>query len=321
MLDNIFSVKNEEEDGLYYKVFRIFGIKLKIFYMKKTLIKQLKRHEWYAASLCKGLCNSIITLITEFDPKSEMFCLKSENCVFILSKKFFQCDRQFILDYLSKCFCINSELVSIPELSVLNKKCSMYKEHIAKLQKGEIAWKYYITPATVKMNEQGKVVIQRQNEPPEEYIEGTSLSHYFYFKSMDEQKRILEKVFDYIFSTYEDKTTGKIPKYDFNISNIIINDKGLHFIDLNTQNKEYTDRTGIICQICFIELGNKEIYKYFIKYYNLKDESKKYKKRSLKIKIERKKQYLAYSKQKYFQAQNYLPEYDIDNACFENINT
>ena len=131
MLDNIFSVKNGEEDGHYYKVFRIFGIKLKIFYMKKTLFKQLKRQEWAANCLLRGLCKNIITFLTEVDFKSELFCLKSENCVFILSKKFFQCDRQFILDYLGRCFGIYRDFASIPEFTVLNKNCSMYKEHIA----------------------------------------------------------------------------------------------------------------------------------------------------------------------------------------------
>ena len=317
MLDNIFSVKNEEEGGLYYKVFRIFGIKLKFFYMKKTLIKQLKRHEWYADCLCRGLCKSIITLLTELELKSELFCLKSDNCVFILSKKFFQCDRQFVLDYLSSGFGILREFISFPELTVLNENCSMYKEHIEKLQKGEIAWKYYITPATVKMNEQGKVVIQRQNEPPEEFVEGITLNRYLSMKNTDEQKRILKNVFDYIFSTYEDKTTGKIPKYDFNPSNIIINNNGMHFIDLNTQSDQYTDRAGIIGHMWF----SREFYNYFIKHYNIKDKSKKYEKVMLKGRVARQKQCLEYSKSRYFQTQNYLPEYDIDKICLADINT
>ena len=296
MLENIISIKNEESNGKVYKVVYFFGLKIKFFDTNKTITKLLN-NDSKILDLKNKYAKSIITLLQEIFSPSELLCLKSENYIFIISKKFFELDKQFVSDFLSFNYLVTTE---VPSLITLNTECRMYREHIARFLQGELAWKYLnrhvsIERTTVCLNQSNKVEIRREilnnkfeeisniaEEIPEKYtqpyVAGVNLYKYLNVLSNEEQKNILEKLFIYFFSVYENKNNGKIPIFDYNPHNIIINQKGFYFIDKGLTVKQEMPKSWIIYQICISNLNRYDLYKYFLGKFCLKDEFSKFKK-------------------------------------------
>ncbi len=293
MLEDIFSVKNEINRHTVYKVMKIFGIKIKFINIKKTLYNMAESLAQLAFQQGGGakLHENLINLLIESHSPSELFCMRTDSQMWIISKEFFKQDRQFVFDFLNHIY--NPKLL---KMYPLNPDCQLYQEHMEKVEQDEIVWIYTnngfeIHNTFVRINAKGKLEICKKRTgtmdcPYYEYIEGykkefikgTSLKDYLSVRTYEEKKEVLEKYYEYVFNNYITPETGKFPGYffDANPTNIIVNDEGFHLIDIASKSKAANecDKNYIIYISTYY--ANNDLYHYFIEKYNLEDNGKEY---------------------------------------------
>lgn len=249
----------------------------------------------------------------------------------IINKDFFECDRQFVYDFLT--YGCNAQDLRIFSL---NKKCPLYKEHIAYSKENELVWKYAtsgmdIYKTVVKKNNKGSLEISKKrsgtnneyiialSDFTKEYIDGTVLSNYLSVRNRQEKIEILTKYFDYIFSKYINPKTAKLPGYFFDMTppNIIVNNDGFHIIDSWVSLKDYPE-----CDKCFAiyaaaRFEDEELYNYFVEKYKLNNEKEKYdfyleKARKNLDKLQNNSSFkMQKNIDKYFNDRAFMPEYKL----------
>ena len=75
-------------------------------------------------------------------------------------------------------------------------------------------------------------------------------------RDIEEIKKILHKFFLSFFSIYENKKTGKISSFDYNINNIIINHDGFYLIDPGMKLEQEMPKCWLIYLLCDLGLVN-----------------------------------------------------------------
>lgn len=230
----------------------------------------------------------------------DLFCLRTGNVIYILSKGCLKLDFKFLQNYIiSPGFKLN-----ILEIIKLDKDSILYKEHYERIQNSEFLWKYieryyyighsfisedkntkeiYINNSYIKEKNQVKSIYKIQHVPAttkRKYIRGITVGEYIKNKSIKEKILIIDKLLNYIFYPYKDeqnpeKVSGDL--IDCHLYNFIIGeDSQFHFIDFDLKCTESIDRNYCI----YFMLYNYDIdlYKKMLSKYGYNDRHKYYEK-------------------------------------------
>ncbi len=280
-----------------HKMINLCGIKFKI---KKKLPLEFES----MIGVCKrefkkvnnnAKINIVNLIIGSFSEKAELFRLKSSEITFILSRKFFELDTNFISDFLL--YPINGTEYS---LVILEKTDNLYAEHIKKFKKGELCWKYSCKfnhmSCTTVLKKDDKILLKRNtlgntNGTPKhmkcissvirEYISGVSLMVRMNSLKTDlEKHELITKFFDWFFENYKcNEYDNKIlPEYwDCHFYNFIESIDGkFYFIDPEYYVDFEIDRGFCIYYSILHSMQNENLYKYLISHYKLEDKRKVY---------------------------------------------
>lgn len=328
LLDAIY---NRKIDGAR-TIITVLGIKFKFYDIKKELCYE-------GFNLNK---NTVQVLYSHLQNASEedLFCLRTHNIIFIMQKGCTNLDYKFFQDYIIQ----QGLRRNILEFIKLDRESILYKEHICRVVNGEFLWKYveryyyishsfisedaktgevYINSSYVKEKDMIKSEYKIQHVPrisKRKYIKGITVGDYIQNKSKVEKFLIVDKLLNYIFSTYrakEDsiKVSGEL--FDCHLQNFLIAEDGqFHFVDFDLKCTESLDRG--YCIYFMLYKYDLELYKKMLKKYQLPDKHKYYEnnfsiyKQPLKqngknvVTYEHKK-----LQRKYFSDEGILPQYKI----------
>ena len=271
-------------------VITVLGIKFKFFNMKQEL--------------CQGTSNlnkntlQVLYNYLQNASEDDLFCLRTYSILFIVHKNCLKLDYKFFQDYI-----IPQETQRIIlEIIKLDPNSILYKEHIGRVQNGEFLWKYieryyyishsfisedpktkeiFINSSYVKEKNMVKSKYKIQHVPrisKRKYMKGITVRDYIQNKSQIERFITVDKLLNYIFSTYRDKENPQKVSGDLldcHLSNFLITEDGqFHFIDFDLKCTESLDRAYCI----YFMLYKYDIYLYekMLKRYGLKDRHKYY---------------------------------------------
>ena len=290
MLDKLSNfVYSKKIDGAR-TVITVLGIKLKLYDLRYEL-----SYESY--NLNK---NTIQVLYAHLQSSNEddLFCLKTHYLTFVLHKNCLKLDYKFFQDYI-----IQQGLSrNILEFIKLDKASILYQEHINRVQNGEFLWKYveryyyishsfisedkktgdiYINSSYVKEKDMVKSEYKIRHIPrisKRKYMRGITVGDYISDKSKVEKFLIVDKLLNYIFTTYRakddpEKVSGDL--FDCHMNNFIIGEDGMfHFVDFDLKCTENLDRG--YCIYFMLYKYDLELYKRMLKRYRLPDRHKYY---------------------------------------------
>lgn len=285
MLNKIFS---QEKTGSR-KVVNILGIKFRLLDLKS---------EVYALSAVNNK-NTLALLYNQlnFASDDDLFCLKSENTLFIIHKNCLKLDYKFFKDYILP----SGYQHNIFELIKLDKASFLYKEHIPRVTLGEFLWKYveryyFIAHSFISIDDEGNVFINSSYVPEKnqiksefkiqhiplvskrKYIHGITVTEHLEGKRFKEKLIVVDKLLNFLFSTYKDeenpdKVSGNL--FDCHLDNFLIGDDGqFHFIDFDLKCTEALDKG--YCIYFMLYKYDLKLYKQMLKIYGLKDRSSYY---------------------------------------------
>ena len=248
-LDKLFSVKTVKNPGeICHKEIYLVGLKMKFISVKDEI---------NAAS--QIINNSTLFIayeaLKQASPK-DLFVLKNDCVVYILSSKCALVEFAFFKDYLLP-FGYSSKLLKFQKLE---KTSNIYKEHFEKLKKQEYLWKYLNKEQTIEQkyftyNEEKQecninTINPDKSVSSRKYIKGITIGEYIKNKTFSEQLQILEKTFEYLFSNFPaEDDLEKVSMYlsDCHLYNILLGEDGnLHYIDYDDRFKESLDRSFCI---------------------------------------------------------------------------
>ena len=332
MLNKIFDFIFSKKNYGARTVITVLGLKLKLYDIKRELSGE-------SFNLNK---NTIQVLYSQLQsaPDDNLFCLRTNSLIFILHKNCLKLDYKFLQDYI-----IQQGLSrNILEFIKLDKDSVLYKEHIGRVKNGEFLWKYveryyyishsfisedksdggiYINSSYVKEKDMVKSEYKIQHVPQiskRKYIKGITVSDYIKYKSKVEKFLIIDKLLNYIFSTYRDKenpnkVSGDL--FDCHLNNFLIAEDGLfHFVDFDLKCTKSLDRGYCIYFMLYkYDIG---LYEKFLKRYKLPDKHKYYENHFSIYKQPAKqngKSIITYEhkklQRKYFTDEGILPQYSI----------
>lgn len=285
MLNKIFSI---EKSGSR-KIIKIFGLKIKLLDLKPEI---------YTLSATSNK-NTLALLYNQlnFASDDDLFCLKSGNLLFIIHKGCLNLDYKFFKDYVLP----SGFQHNFIELIKLDKASVLYKEHIPRVTLGEFLWKYveryyFIAHSFISMDGEGNVFINSSYVPEEnqvkssfkiqhvplvskrKYINGITVAQYLEGKTLDEKFVIVDKLLNYLFSTYKDqldpdKISGNL--FDCHLNNFLIGEDGqFHFIDFDLKCTEALDKG--YCIYFMLYKYNIDLYKRMLDAYGLEDKNAYY---------------------------------------------
>ena len=288
LLDFIYSKK---VDGAR-TIIIVLGIKLKLYDIRKELCGE-------SFNLNK---NSVQVLYSHLQNAAEddLFCLRTHCLLFILHKNCLKLDYKFFQDYIIQ----QGLRRNILELIKPDKDSVLYKEHIARVQNGEFLWKYteryyYISHSFISEDRQTGEIYINSNFVPEKdmvqseykirhvpkvskrkYLRGITVDYYLKNKSRIEKLIVIDKLLNYLFSTYRasdnpEKVSGDL--FDCHLSNFLIAEDGqFHFIDFDLKCTVSLDRE--YCIYFMLYKYDIELYETMLKRYGLKDKHRYYEK-------------------------------------------
>ena len=282
---------------LFYKNFdgpsniiKFLGIKFSYYDYKKGLLST-------TLDMNKNLAQIAYNFLMTAS-EDDLYCFKTGNILFIFNKGCLELDYDFFRDYVITF----GYTAGIFEFLKLDKSSVLYKEHIDRVKNGEFLWKYverfyyishsfiskdkntgeiYINSSYIKEENMIKSEYKIQHVPSvskRKYIKGIAVGDYIKGKSKDERIAIVDKLLNYIFTSYRasddpNKISGKM--FDCHLYNFIIGQDGLfHFIDFDLKSTESLDREYCIYFMLF--RYDKILYKKMLELYKLKDKHKYY---------------------------------------------
>ena len=284
----LFSIKQKDAR----KIITILGIKFKFSNLKNELSKE-------SFNVNKNNVQILYSYLQNCED-DDLFCLRTNNVIYILSKGCLKLDFKFFQNYIiSPGFTLN-----ILEIIKLDKTSILYKEHSERIKNSEFLWKYieryyyighsfisedkntneiYINSSYIKEKNQVKSIYKIQHVPAttkRKYIKGITVGEYIKNKTFKEKFLIIDKLLNYIFSTYKDeqnpeKVSGNL--IDCHLYNFLIGEDGLfHFIDFDLKCTESLDRN--YCIYFMLYKYDKDLYNKFLSEYRYKDRHKYYEK-------------------------------------------
>ena len=333
MLKKLFH-KEDRYDGHTVKtVFTVFGIKIKI----KNYIETLKKR-------CENLENSfnenLINIFLELVNKDDLYFIQSGSARWIFSGKIKDVNRIFISDYLGKSSVFRLDL---PRFKRLDKTCPLYNECKEELKDGKFLLRYKnyhgtINKTVLSVDANGDIyketkILGAENndpqnglivaeEPKRKIIDGVVLSELLYYKSADEIYEKLVALYDWMFSTFQDrndkdKLSGLSPDCHFN--NYLVSDGKFYIIDNEILSVSPVGKDYYLTQIKreeFARLTNKDrdlIYRKLLNRYGCEDEFDFYNKNPVFWKIRWPNEQATAEKNRalfehYFSEASYLPQ-------------
>lgn len=328
-LDSVFSVKRLDGQSSR-KVLTLLGVKIKFYDPKIDL---------YRRNVIQNR-NNLLLLFNQlaYADEKDLFCIRGNNIIFIFNKGVLKLDYKFFQDYVVL-FGFSNELY---ELIKPDKNSLLYKEHIARLKKGEFCWKYvdrtyyighsfiscegndiYINSSYVKEKDMPCNESAIRHVPAEtkrKYIKGVTVGDYLKNKPEDFKVNVILKLLDYVFKTYADgnnreKVSGRL--LDCHLYNFILGDDGkFYFVDFDLESTKSLDRA--YCIFFMLYYYDSKLYKLILEKFGYQDKHHYYEKHFVKPKNNPKiKTKLVQSEehrkllQKYFTDSGILAQYEI----------
>ncbi len=270
----------------------ILGIKVKTYNVKSDLYLE-------SGNLNKNIVQMLYVYLNNC-AEDDLFCLRTGHLLFIISKGCLKLDYKFFKDYIIT----QNMAANIFEFIQLDKNSILYKEHISRLEQGELLWKYaeryyyiantfisedkntkeiYINSSYVTEKNMKKSSYKIQHIPQitkRKYIKGITVKDYIKDKTNREKILIIDKLLNYIFSTYKaadnpQKVSGEL--FDCHLCNFLICEDGqFHFIDFDLKCTESLDRA--FCVYFMLYKDYPGLYQKILKKYNLPDKHTYYEK-------------------------------------------
>lgn len=288
ILKNIFSIKT----NYARKEIRILGVKLKLFCAKEEIHRQ-------DLLINKNTIQFAYNILFNSE-EDDLFCLRAHEIIFIFNKGCLNLKYTFFRDYVLP----SGHSENIIEFYKLEPDSILYKEHIDRVKNGEFLWKYveryyyishsfiskdsrtgeiYINSSYIKEKIQFRSEYKLHHVPiisKRKYLPGVSVDDYIKNKPFAEQLIVIDKLLNYIFTTYRDKDNPEKVSGDLidcHMHNFLIGEDGqFHFIDFDLKCDESLDRN--YCIYFMLYKYNEEIYYRFLRRYGFKDKHKYYEK-------------------------------------------
>lgn len=290
MLDKLFKNIFSITTNYSRKEICILGVKLKLFCAKEEIHRQ-------DLLVNKNTIQFAYNLLFNAED-DDLFCLRAHEIIFIFHKGCLNLQYKFFQDYVIP----SGHTENIIEFHKLNKNSILYKEHIDRVKNGEFLWKYveryyyighsfiskdkktgeiYINSSYVQEKIQLRSDYKLRHIPSvskRKYLPGIAVDDYISNKPFAEKMIIIDKLLNYIFTTYRakddpNKVCGNLA--DCHLHNFVIGEDGqFHFIDFDLKCDESLDRN--YCIYFMLYKYNQELYYRFLKRYGFKDKHKYY---------------------------------------------
>lgn len=222
-----------------------------------------------------------------------LYVLIPNSMLFVFQKKGLHKASKFMNDYFST---ISRHKDWKCKYGVLSENCELYKELAPSFKKDALLYKYVNRHGLINRSliteGRGGLYIENEylgtqnyepdngiiyaNQEKRKILEGITVEEYIQHKSPLEIRVILRNMYDSMFAQYpasdgsKDKVSGVL--LDLHTRNVIINKEGFHYIDKDVIYDADLDKSLVL----FRRLGNNQLYRDLLEYYELKDNSADY---------------------------------------------